>query len=692
MEVQFHNAVQTGINLIFQAGTTCETDEELAGEILLIIEQITGAGFGFIGEIGPDNLLHAIAMSEIEWDYSAITDKNGPRKPPNDFRIAGLYGKVLTDAEPLLTNDPVSHSAAIGVPEGHPALSAFLGVPLEYGDKSIGLIALANKPGGFEPNDLEAVKALAPVFTETMFKCRAERALAESVAREKRKMLELKQIIDFNPIPMWIAHDPSCNNITGNLAAAELMGVNTNTNVSQTAEPEKQPYRIIHMKDGRELAPEELPLQYAALHGATLKEIEMDLILPDGRVISVIGAATPVFDEKGRVRGAIAAYVDISDRKLMEQQLEKAKNDWEITFDAVPDLIAILDADHRIIRMNRAMADRLGVEPNEVIGQTCYTNCHGSSGPAPNCPHVLTLKDGREHRAELLEKRLGGYFLVTTTPLLGDTDSIKIIHVARDITEQKKAEERIKFLNMELQISLDELEAVNENLQRSNEDLQHFASIVSHDLQEPLRTISSFVQLVARRYEDRLDEKGVVFMQHIIEGTVHMQRLLNDLLDYSRVGGGDLTYKKVILETVVKDIKRKLDRKIKENRAEISSSDLPEVYGDEMQLFTLLQNLISNALKYRSKDSPRIKITAQRQDNKWIIGVQDNGIGFEQKYAEQIFLIFQRLHLRKEYEGTGIGLAICKKIVERHGGRIWAESEPDRGTTIYFSLPITDDT
>jgi len=302
----------------------------------------------------------------------------------------------------------------------------------------------------------------------------------------------------------------------------------------------------------------------------------------------------------------------------------------------------------------------------------------------------MTCKDGKEHRSELFEQRMGGYFLVTTSPLLDQDGNLSAaIHVARDITEHKKAEAEIKDLNKELQKSLEQLEKANINLKRSNEDLQHFASIVSHDLQEPLRTVSSFVQLIARRYDDKLDDKGHTYIEHIVDGAGHMQMLLSDLLAYSRVGGGKLFRTTVSLEKILKDVKRNLDRRIKENRAEITSSGLPEVYGDEMQLFTLLQNLISNALKYRGPERPSIYISAQKKDeDSWFFCVRDNGIGFDPKHAEQIFLIFQRLHLRKEYDGTGIGLAICKRIVERHGGRIWAESEPGSGSSFCFTLPL----
>ena len=243
------------------------------------------------------------------------------------------------------------------------------------------------------------------------------------------------------------------------------------------------------------------------------------------------------------------------------------------------------------------------------------------------------------------------------------------------ITEQKKIEEKLLKLNQELQ--------------RSNADLERFASIISHDLQEPLHTVSNFVKLLARRYKDKLDPKGQTFIEYISDGTNHMQKLLLDLLSYSRIGGGKIDIKPLQLEKVLQEVKRNMDKRIKENRGEIISSGLPEVYGDEMQLFTLLQNLISNALKYRGKEAPRILISALYDSKKeCTVCLKDNGIGFDQKDASRIFDIFQRLHLRNEYEGSGIGLAICKKIVENHRGSIWADAKLGQGATFCFTLPL----
>lgn len=393
-------------------------------------------------------------------------------------------------------------------------------------------------------------------------------------------------------------------------------------------------------------------------------------------------------DEVGRPMLAILTLSDITGRKKVEKQLLRAKQEWEKTFDSVPDLITIMDRQHRIIRANRAMAKRLGVKTTQCIGRKCFTCVHYGHEPPENCPHVLTMKDGKEHSAEVYEEKLGGYFLVTSTPLFDeDGNIVSTVHVARDITERKLAEEQIKLLNLELQKSVNKLEEINRELERSNTDLEQFVNIASHDLQEPLRTISSFIQLLRRRYEGKIDEKADSYINFAVESTTHMQKLINDLLAFSRLGGGKLNLRPVRLRSVVESLLVSLKVIIEESQAVITIGDLPVVQADEGQIKHLLQNLIANAIKFRGEEHPELHIYSERKDNETVICVQDNGIGIDPIHSEKIFLIFQRLHRRGEYTGTGIGLAICKKIVERHGGRIWVDSGSGRGATFCFTLP-----
>jgi signal transduction histidine kinase len=224
-------------------------------------------------------------------------------------------------------------------------------------------------------------------------------------------------------------------------------------------------------------------------------------------------------------------------------------------------------------------------------------------------------------------------------------------------------------------------------LARSNADLEQFAYVASHDLKEPLRAISGSVQVLQERYRDRMDERAEAVIKHTVDGATRMQTLIEDLLTYSRLTTREAPLVPTPCTEILQEVLANLELCIKESKAVITHDSLPIVSADRTQLLQVFQNLISNGIKYRSQRTPRIHLSAEQRDHEWLLSVRDNGIGIAPQYADRIFRIFQRLHTRSEYSGTGIGLAVCKKIVERHGGRIWVESELEEGSTFYFTLP-----
>lgn len=254
----------------------------------------------------------------------------------------------------------------------------------------------------------------------------------------------------------------------------------------------------------------------------------------------------------------------------------------------------------------------------------------------------------------------------------------------------KFLEERVHNRTKELRTTMNEMSALNEKLKRSNRELEEFAYIASHDLQEPLRKIQAFGNLLAEEYENKLNDEGKLYLEKIQNAASRMRRLIDDLLSYSRVTTHQSEFSIVSLSNIMTDIISNLDVQIQEAAAKISVKKLPEIHGDENQLYQLFQNLISNALRYRSKNrKTNITIWSDESNGMHHIYVKDNGIGFDEKYKDRIFNIFERLHSRHQYEGTGIGLAIVKKIVLRHKGLVEVKSKPDHGTTFCISLPIT---
>ncbi len=233
----------------------------------------------------------------------------------------------------------------------------------------------------------------------------------------------------------------------------------------------------------------------------------------------------------------------------------------------------------------------------------------------------------------------------------------------------------------------EELDKTLSELRRSNKDLEQFAYIASHDLQEPMRMVSSYTKLLSDRYRGKLDNDTKQFMDFAIDGANRMQELMSGLLTYSRVETRNRVLVKIDCNNIMDQVKKNLAIMIEESNAEISSGDLPEIYYDGVQLLQLLQNLICNAIKYHSSEPPKVYVSAIEGNNEWTFSVRDNGIGIDPRHFEKIFIIFQRLHRQDEYQGTGIGLSICKKIAERFGGRIWVESEPGKGSIFYFTIP-----
>jgi PAS domain S-box-containing protein len=365
----------------------------------------------------------------------------------------------------------------------------------------------------------------------------------------------------------------------------------------------------------------------------------------------------------------------MQERKQAEEALRESEDRYRDLVECSQYLICTHDLQGQILSVNQEGARLLGYNKRDLLNK----NIRDLLGPKFRDEFAMYLDTIQKYRVAkgLMrirtadgEDRIWEYHNTLRTE--GVTSPV-VRAIAHDITERKGVEKALK--------------KKTEDLARSNEDLEQFAYVASHDLQEPLRTVTSYVQLLARRYEGKLDSDADEFIGFAADGAVRMWKLINDLLAYSRVGtqGKELspTDSEAVLAQSVNDLKVAVE----ENEALVTHDPLPTVIADRPQLGLLFQNLIGNAIKFRGNEPPRVHISASRNGNGWTFSVRDNGIGIAAEYSERIFIIFQRLHGRQEYAGTGIGLAICKKIVERHGGRIWVESEVGKGATFYFILP-----
>jgi PAS domain S-box-containing protein len=398
----------------------------------------------------------------------------------------------------------------------------------------------------------------------------------------------------------------------------------------------------------------------------------------DGTEVPVDVGTSPIRDDDGNIGSMVIVLRDATGRRKLEEELYDARNQWERTFDHTPDLIAILDAKHNIVRANRPMLQRLGVSrPEEYVGQKCYRCVHGSSGPPPFCPHSMTMADGEEHMAEVHEDVLGGDFLVSTTPIYDRQGKLTgTVHVARNVTERKRMERDI-------------LEKA-EGLARSNAELEQFAYVASHDLQEPLRMVTTYLTLLEKKFGDQLSDDARVYLNFAVGGGARARALIRDLLDYSRVGSQGKPLQCTDMEDVLSVVRRNLEAQVRDENGTIVCDALPTIMADDYQMVALMQNLISNAIKFHGEEPPIVRVSCEMRGDRWLFSIGDNGIGIDARFKEQVFQLFRRLHGVDEYPGTGIGLAIAKKIVERHGGKIWLDSEVGRGTTFHFTIPAAE--
>ncbi|WP_182867512.1 ATP-binding protein [Rhodopirellula sp. JC639] len=357
----------------------------------------------------------------------------------------------------------------------------------------------------------------------------------------------------------------------------------------------------------------------------------------------------------------------------------------------IPDAVFFKDRQGRIIRANESMAKDAGFNSaEELIGKTDDQIWSGDLHAQTATDEQRILETGEPIvNKEEMPIREGGqprWVLVTKMPLYDEDGQIMgVFGVARDITE-------IKLQEFERERQAEALAKAKEALERSNTDLQQFAYVASHDLQEPLRAVAGHCQLLEMALADQADDRVKMFLHHAVDGAKRMQELINNLLDYSRVESRGREMVATDVNGVVDDAMKNLAVAIDEHNAVIQSGDLPTVNGDRDQLVQLFQNLIGNAIKFCGDKTPEIQIEAvreqdERESDHWLFSISDNGIGLEREYQERIFVIFQRLHARSHYPGTGLGLAIAKRIVERHSGRIWVDSQPGVGSTFYFTLP-----
>jgi PAS domain S-box-containing protein len=378
------------------------------------------------------------------------------------------------------------------------------------------------------------------------------------------------------------------------------------------------------------------------------------LVRADGTEFDAAVSFSQLLDASGKLVGFLSLSSDITGRKRWEEQLQESEQKLRIMFESTTDGIIVLDAKLTVVEVNDAAV--------RIFGHKSKEEMVGKSG----LEYMQSPPEGDEGKGPQVD---------ISVSQLRDKDGklYGFISVARDVTARKRIEAKLK--------------ETMDDLKRSNRDLEQFAYVASHDLQEPLRMVSSYTQLLKRRYGGKLGADADEFIEFAVDGANRMQGMIQALLAFSRVGTRGNLFVPTEGETLVKKALLNLKAAIEDSSAVITHDPMPTLSVDGIQIIQLLQNLIGNAIKFRGTEPPKIHVGLEDKGEDWLLYVRDSGIGLDMEFKERIFVIFQRLHTKGEYPGTGIGLAVCKRIVERHGGRIWVESEPGKGATFFFTIP-----
>jgi len=833
-QLRGQGALLRAINKVLLETLTCETDEEVAQTCLAVAEELTSSKFGFIGEMNPAGRLDSIAISYTGWDECKIPESNA-MVMIRDMEIRGIWGRVIKDGTSLIVNDPFSHPDSVGTPEGHPPLTAFLGVPLKYAGKTIGMIALANKRSGYDQNDQNAVEALSVSFMEALMRKRNDEELIKY--RE-----HLKELVEKRTTQLSTTNEKLQREITERRRAEDRLKeseerfrnlvestsdwvweVDANA-VYTYASPKvedllgHEPDEVIGKTPFDFMPPEEAKRVAAGFKDIAeaqkpFERLENMNLHKDGRLVVLETSGVPIFDANGDFRGYRGIDRDVTERKLAEEALAKEQNLLRTLIDNLPDYIFVKDTESRFIINNVAHMHVLGVRtPEEVIGKTDFDFFPQELAEQYYADEQELIQSGQPliNRVEFtIDKEGKKQWLLTSKVPLHDSNGsiVRLVGMSRDITELKKAEEAIQretaklgamisgmeegvvfvdaqdriaeanpYFSRLMEMDRDELvgktlwdchhgavadrlrnyirkfraqpdsppiitqrpikDARNDSptlergcsqmimrmqpiyrdgvydgvllnaidvtelvdakreAEEANRAKSEFLANMSHELRTPLNSTIGFAEVLRDGICGELNEDQMECVIDIYESGKHLLRMINDILDLSKVEAGkvELKLEEFSVDVAIHEaqsIIRDMANKKQLNLQIAVAEGLPDVYADPMKFKQIMYNLLSNAVKF-TPEGGNINIDTDFNGGEFLISVTDTGIGIAPENHESIFDEFKQLDSSRarRYEGTGLGLALTKRLVLLHGGRIWVESEgAGLGSKFSFTLP-----
>jgi PAS domain S-box-containing protein len=660
--------------------------DELLTATLDEIEELTGSAIGFYHFLESDQR----TLSLQNWSTNTLkTMCTAVGKGSHyDIAQAGVWVDCVHERQPVIHNEYASLPHRKGLPEGHAPVVRELVVPIFRGNQMRAIIGVGNKSTDYDKSDVGIVSQLGDLSWDITERKRAEEALSKNHGelQETAQRLEqsgnmLQLIIESIPVRVfWKDRDLrylGCNTLfardAGFSRPEQLLGLDDFAmGWSEQAE--------LYRADDHEVVSSGLPKMSIVEPQTT----------PEGAKIWLNTSKVPLHMPDGEVFGVLGVYDDITERKRAEEALRQANETLRATLDAAPVAIFDLDPEGLVKSIwNHAAEHMLGWRRDEVLGRFLPTVPEESKEEFARFREWV--RSGKSIAGkDVVRRRKDGslieYSLYAAPEYDDDGRVVGNIAVIVDITERKRAEEEIRKLNLELEQRVTDRTA---QLEAANQELEAFAYSVSHDLRAPLRHIDGFLELLQKRTATALDERSQHYMATISDATRRMGTLIDDLLSFSRMGRYEMSRMQVDLKSLAQEVIREVDPEAGGRAVRWHVADFPVVTGDRAMLRIVLVNLLSNAMKFtRPREQAEIEIgcmPGRRTDT--IVFIRDNGVGFDMIYVDKLFGVFQRLHRVDEFEGTGIGLANVRRIINRHGGRTWAEGEVDHGATFYFSIP-----
>lgn len=681
--------VNAAVARLAKALIALQSLEEISSLVLEQAKQLTDSPFGFVGYIDPQSgFLVSPTLTRDIWTTCQVPDKQVVFE-----KFSGLWGWVLTHRQPLLTNAPPQDPRSSGVPAGHIPIQCFVSAPAMIGDTLVGMVALANAPRSYAERDLALVERLASLYALAVQRQRADEllriqrdlAVTLSASNQLPEMLNRLLgiimrvgVVDAGGVYLVDKESNALDLIVHTGLGADMVAA-----VQHYPADAPQARLVLAGKPIYGRYSDVAPQQDEPRRREGLRTLALIPVHYEGRVVAALNLVSHTQDEiPDNVRvalEAIAARIGSTIARVdAETALRISEERYSSLFNNNHTVMLLIDPENgNIVDANPAACDFYGYSREELThkkitdintlpASQVYLEMQHAFSQQCNLFHFRhRLANGAVQDVEVHSGRLQVH---------GQQLLYLIVH---DITQRKQAEEALAQYTNELA--------------RSNAELQRFAYVASHHLQQPLRMIASYTSLLSARYADQLDETANEYIAHTVASALQMKQLIDGLLTYSQIDRQSAPREQIALDELFEWILDSLRQDIRQTNGVVTRDALPTVMANRLQLSYVLYHLLSNGLKFHGKSAPRVHVSAARQGREWLLAVRDNGIGIAPEYLEQIFEIFQRLHTPEEYPGIGVGLATCRKILLRHGGRLWAESQPGKGTTFYFTLPADED-